>query len=260
MVTNILFVGDVVGRPGRRAVLSRLPDLIVERAVDFVIVNGENAADGVGITPRIVASLAEVGVDVITTGNHIWARREICRLLEISERIIRPANYPDETPGRPLTVRTARNGEAVAVINVCGGLFMDCGRSPFTLIDDLVEKAAASAPHIVVDLHAEATSEKMAMGHHLAGRVTAVLGTHTHVQTADQTILESATAYITDVGMSGPLDSVIGMSKDVVLHNHFSGQSRPPEVADGPVRLDYVVVGSEGGRAVSIERVQEKLR
>lgn len=260
MDTTILFIGDVLGRPGIAALRSRLPSLIDERHADFVIANAENAADGAGITPKIAAKLLAAGVDIITTGNHVWRRPEVHTLLSENPCVLRPANFPEDRPGRGWAERRARNGESVAVINVCGSLFMNCGGSPFSIIDALVAGVSGLARHVIVDMHAEATSEKAAMGHHLAGRVTAVLGTHTHVQTADQALLPGGTAYITDVGMTGPLDSVIGFSKDAVLHQFLTGEPQAFPVGDGAVRLDYVIVTSRDGKAVSIERVEERLQ
>ena len=201
---NILFVGDVFGQPGREALLRWLPGYRDERAVDFVIANGENAANGAGITSKIALKLLHAGVDVLTTGNHVWRQKEVYSFLATDERIVRPANYPAGAPGRGLTVRPAADGSEVAVINLAGELFMNTGMSPFRIVDRLVDEAEELADAIVVDLHAEATSEKVAMGHYLDGRVTAVLGTHTHVQTSDARVLPGGTAYMTDVGMTGP--------------------------------------------------------
>ncbi len=257
---NILFVGDVFGRPGREALLERLPGLLEERRIDLVIANAENAASGAGITSKIARQLLDGGVDVLTTGNHVWRQREVYDFLSREERIVRPANYPAGAPGRGLTVATTRAGERVAVVNLSGGLFMDTGVGPFRIIDQLVDDARARADYVVVDLHAEATSEKVAMGHHLDGRVTAVIGTHTHVQTADERVLPGGTAYITDVGMTGPRDSVIGVRTDVILRRFLTEMPQQFVVADAPVRLDYVVVvGAPNGLAVRIERCEETL-
>lgn len=255
---RILFVGDVFGRPGREALLGRLPALIDEQSLDVVIVNGENAARGAGITSKIARQLLDEGVDVITTGNHVWRQREVYEFLSAEERIVRPANYPSGTPGRGLTAVIARRGERVAVVNLSGALFMESGISPFRIVDGLVDDARRAAEVVVVDLHAEATSEKVAMGHHLDGRVTAVIGTHTHVQTADERVLPNGTAYITDVGMTGPRDSVIGVRTDVILKRFLTEMPQQFVVADGPVRLDYVIVTATAeGLAESIERHEE---
>jgi 2',3'-cyclic-nucleotide 2'-phosphodiesterase len=254
----ILFIGDVFGRPGRDALVDWLPAFRRDRAIDFVVANGENAANGAGITSKIALKLLGAGVDVITTGNHVWRQREVYAFLRESDRIVRPANYPTGSPGRSLTVVTSRGGEAVAVINLSGALFMEAGVSPFRIIDGLVEQARAQAELVVVDFHAEATSEKVALGQYLDGRVTAVIGTHTHVQTADERVLPGGTAYITDVGMTGPRDSVIGVSSEVILRRFLTEMPQQFIVAGGPVRLDYVVVSTAaGGRATEIQRHEE---
>ena len=250
---RLLFVGDIFGRPGREALLRWLPGFVDEREVDFVVANGENAANGAGITSKIAERLLAGGVDVITTGNHVWRQKEVFTFLNTDERIVRPANYPPGAPGRGLTVRPTADGEEVAVINLAGELFLNSGLSPFRIVDRLVEEAQQLADTILVDLHAEATSEKVAMGHYLDGRVTAVVGTHTHVQTSDARVLPGGTAYITDVGMTGPRDSVIGVRTDVILRRFTTELPQQFEVAEGPVRLDAVVVDAEGGRATAIE-------
>jgi metallophosphoesterase (TIGR00282 family) len=232
-----------------------LPGFAEDNAVDFVIANGENAANGAGITSKIAERLLAGGVDVITTGNHVWRQKEVFTFLATDERIVRPANYPVGAPGRGLTVRPAADGSEVAVINLAGELFLNTGLSPFRIVDRLVEEAQQLAETIVVDLHAEATSEKVAMGHYLDGRVTAVLGTHTHVQTSDARVLPGGTAYMTDVGMTGPRDSVIGVRTDVILRRFTTELPQQFEVADGPVRLDAVLIAADGGRATAIEAV-----
>jgi len=250
---NILFVGDVFGQPGREALLRWLPGFREARAVDFVIANGENVANGAGITSKLALKLLGGGVDVLTTGNHVWRQKEVYSFLTTDERIVRPANYPAGAPGRGVTVRPAADGSEVAVINLSGELFMNTGMSPFRIVDRLVEEAEELADAIVVDLHAEATSEKVAMGHYLDGRVTAVLGTHTHVQTSDARVLPGGTAYMTDVGMTGPLESVIGVRTDIIVKRFLTELPAQFEVADGPVRLDAALITAEGGRASSIE-------
>jgi metallophosphoesterase (TIGR00282 family) len=250
---RILFVGDVFGKPGREALLRWLPDFVDERGVDFVIAKGENVANGAGITSKIAERMLAGGVDVITTGNHVWRQKEVFAFLASDERIVRPANYPAGAPGRGLTVRPAADGAEVAVINLAGELYLSSGMSPFRVVDRLVDEAQQLADTIVVDLHAEATSEKVAMGHYLDGRVTAVLGTHTHVQTSDARVLPGGTAYMTDVGMTGPRDSVIGVSIDVILRRFTTELPQQFEVAEGPVRLDAAVIDCEGGRASEIE-------
>ena len=254
---NILFVGDVFGQPGRDALLRRLPALVQENAVGFVIVNGENAANGAGITSKIATRLLNGGVDVITTGNHVWRQREVFTFLASSDRIVRPANYPPSSPGRAVTVRAAADGTDVAVVNLMGSLYIGAGVSPFRIVDELVTQAGELADTVVVDFHAEATSEKVAMGHYLDGKVAAVVGTHTHVQTADARVLPKGTAYITDVGMTGPVDSVIGVKTEIILRRFLTEMPMPFEVADGQVRINAVVIEVRGGRAVAIERLEE---
>jgi len=253
---NILFVGDVFGQPGREALLRWLPDFRKERAVDFVIANGENVANGAGITSKLALKLLGGGVDVLTTGNHVWRQKEVYSFLATDERIVRPANYPAGAPGRGLTVRPAADGSELAVINLAGELFMNTGMSPFRIVDRLVEEAAELADAIVVDLHAEATSEKVAMGHYLDGRVTAVVGTHTHVQTSDARVLPGGTAYITDVGMTGPLESVIGVRTDIIVQRFLTEMPQRFEVGEGPVRLNAVLINAEGGAATAIEALE----
>ena len=249
---RILFVGDVFGQPGRDALLKWLPGYRAEHGVGFVIVNAENAANGAGITSKIALKLLGGGVDVLTTGNHVWRQKEVFSFLSADDRIVRPANYPEGAPGRGLTVRPAADGSPVAVINLAGELFMNTGLSPFRVVDALVDEARRRAGTVVVDLHAEATSEKVAMGHHLDGRVTAVLGTHTHVQTSDARVLPGGTAYMTDVGMTGPLESVIGVRTDIIVRRFLTELPAQFEVGDGPVRLDAALIEAEGGRALSI--------
>jgi 2',3'-cyclic-nucleotide 2'-phosphodiesterase len=255
---NILFLGDVFGQPGRDAVIRELPELIDDTAADFVIANGENIANGAGITSKLAQKLLTAGVDIITTGNHVWRQREVYPFLDSSARIVRPANFPPSSPGRGLTVRVAAGGDEVAVINLMGQVFMGAGISPFRIVDALVDEAQTLAETIVVDLHAEATSEKIAMAQYLDGRVTAVIGTHTHVQTADERVSAKGTAAITDVGMCGPRDSVIGVRSEIILRRFLTELPAQFEVADGDVRLDAVVVTAEGGRATAIERLERR--
>ncbi len=250
---RILFIGDVFGRPGRDALVAWLPGFREERDVDFVVANGENAANGAGITSKIALRLLAGGVDVLTTGNHVWRQKEVYGFLASDERIVRPANYPSGAPGRGLTARPARDGSRIAVLNLAGELYMNTGLSPFRLVDRLGEEAAGMAETIVVDIHAEATSEKVAMGHYLDGRVTAVLGTHTHVQTSDARVLPGGTAYLTDVGMTGPLESVIGVRTEIIVQRFLTELPQQFEVADGPVRIDAALIESEAGRARHIE-------
>jgi metallophosphoesterase (TIGR00282 family) len=254
---RILFVADVFGVPGRRIVEQRLPGLRAELAVDFCVVNGENAADGAGITPRIADKLLASGADVITLGNHVWRRPEIGPYLDVSDRVIRPANLTAAAPGRGWTSAAAADGSEVAVINLLGALFINPPVGPFEVVDELVEAARAVTPVVVVDFHAEATSEKVALPRWLDGRVSAVIGTHTHVQTNDARVLPGGTAAITDAGMTGPHDSVIGVQADLAIARMRTAMPVRFRPAEGGVRLEGVLVecGSDG-RATSCEAVR----
>lgn len=253
---NLLFIGDVFGQPGRDALLGWLPTFRDEHDVHFVIANGENVANGAGITSKLALRLLAGGVDVITTGNHVYRQKEVYGFLTADERIVRPANYPAGSPGRGLTVGTAADGTAVAVINLAGFLFMNVGLSPFRIVDRLVDEARRVADVVIVDLHAEATSEKVAMGHYLDGRVAALVGTHTHVQTSDARVLPGGTAYITDVGMTGALDSVIGVRTDLIIQRFLTELPAQFEVADGPVRLNAALIRIEGSFATRIDPIE----
>ena len=256
-----LFVGDVVGRPGRDAVELLVPKLRTELELDFCIVNGENVADGVGITPRLADRLLAAGADAITLGNHTWRRLEIAPYLAGSDRVVRPANFAADAPGRGLAVVAGTNGTKVAVINILGSLFLEPARSMWELIDALVDEARAATPTVFVDVHAEATSEKVALASHLDGRVTAVLGTHTHVQTSDARVLPHGTAALTDVGMTGPHDSVIGVKAELAIRRMRTGMPVRFETADGGVQLEGAVVTSdpETGKASAIETIRVPL-
>jgi 2',3'-cyclic-nucleotide 2'-phosphodiesterase len=254
---RILFLGDVVGRPGRDALEARLPALRAALRADVCVVNGENAADGAGITPRLAQRILAAGADAITLGNHTWRRPEIGAMLQADERIVRPANFSASAPGRGLTVVHSEAGD-VAVLNVMGSLYLEPATSMWELVDDLVEKARRSTPIVLVDVHAEATSEKVALASWLDGRVTAVLGTHTHVQTADARILPKGTAAITDVGMTGPHDSVIGVRTELATHRMRTGMPVRFETAGGGVRIEGALVTCDPktGRATAIEPVR----
>jgi len=254
---RIFFVGDVVGRPGRRAVEERLPGLREELGADLVVLNGENVADGVGITPKLAGRLLEAGTDLITLGNHTWRRIEIAEYLRDADRVVRPANLSEEAPGRGLAFAPAADGTEVAVINVLGSLFLEPARSMWELVDGLVDEARARTPVVLVDVHAEATSEKVALATWLDGRVTAVVGTHTHVQTSDARVLPGGTAAITDAGMTGPHDSVIGVKANLAIHRMRTGMPVRFEVAEGGVRIEGAVVDcGADGRATAIEPVR----
>lgn len=252
---RILFLGDIVGKPGRIAVQQGLPSLQDTYQPLFTVVNGENSAGGVGITPEIAEELYKAGADAITLGNHAFNKRDIAPYLETKKPIVRPANMPPGTPGRGLTSVT-KDGIELAVMNLCGRVYLDTYDDPFRELDRLL--ASIQTPHRFLDFHAEATSEKIAIGYHAEGRMTAVVGTHTHVQTADEKVLAGGTAYITDVGMCGPVNSVLGMHREVILKRFMTTLPQRFEVANEPGVICGVVIGVERntGRAVSIERVQ----
>lgn len=254
---RILFLGDVVGEPGRKAVSALLPVLKDELQVDFIVVNGENAAGGRGITPKIAISLMRAGAAVITTGDHIWDQKEIVPFLSEEPRVLRPANYPAGTPGQGWIVLEAKKCKA-AVINLQGRVFMQpVLDNPFPFITECVEAIRRETPVILLDFHAEATSEKVAMGWHLDGKVSAVIGTHTHVPTADERILPGGTAYLSDAGMCGPVDSVIGSQIEPVLEKFHTMMPQRFGVGRGAVRVNgaLVTLDPTSGRALSIERV-----
>jgi metallophosphoesterase (TIGR00282 family) len=258
---NILFVADVFGVPGRRAVEERLPALREEHAIDFCVVNGENAADGAGITPRLAERLLAAGADAITLGNHVWRRSEIGPYLADSERVIRPANVASGSPGRGLVILHAADERPVAVVNLLGQLFLNTPVGPFEIVDDLVDAARRSAQIVLVDFHAEATSEKVALARWLDGRVTAVIGTHTHIQTNDARVLPGGTAAITDAGMTGPHDSVIGVEADLAIRRMRTGMPVRFRPAEGDVRLEGVLVACDRdtGKASRCEAVRVPL-
>jgi len=253
---NLLFIGDLVGRPGRDLVRAGLSPLVARHDVELVIVNGENVAGGNGITREIGDALLAQGVDVITSGNHIWDKREALDYIAVEPRLIRPANYP-EAPGRGSYLARTGDGRPVGVVNVMGRVHMASLENPFRTVDREVAALAERTRVILVDFHAEATSEKIAMGWFLDGRVTAVIGTHTHVQTADERVLPGGTAYLTDVGMSGPHDGVIGVDKSPVLQRFLTGMPVRFETAAGDPRLHAVVVAADPatGRATAITRL-----
>jgi 2',3'-cyclic-nucleotide 2'-phosphodiesterase len=254
---RILFIADAFATPGRRVIEQHVPKLRAERDIGFVVANGENLADGAGITSRLARRLHGAGVDVITLGNHAFRQREVYPHLGIDARIVRPANYPSTAPGKGWCVGEAADGTPVAVINLLGKLFLDPAVSPFAVAEDIVHEARREAALVLVDFHAEATSEKVAMGRLLDGQVTAVIGTHTHVQTSDAHVLSGGTAYITDAGMTGPHDSVIGVRTDLILRRFTTQMPVRFEPADGGVRLEGVVIECDGdGRASSIEAIR----
>src|SRR2546422_6776345 len=257
---KVLMVGDIFGEPGRAALARLLPRLREEHAIDFCVVNCENAAGGFGITGPMAKQMLEQGADVLTSGNHIWDKKEIIEYIGKENLLLRPANFPVGTPGvGHVTVKAGPH--KVAVLNLMGRVFMlpiDC---PFQKADELVPELRKDTPIIIVDMHAEATSESQAMGWHLDGRVSAVVGTHRHVQTADERLLPQGTAYITDLGMTGPTDSVIGVDKDIALDRFISQMPNRFEPAKGPVALHgaLIKVDAETGRGLSIERMRVPL-
>jgi metallophosphoesterase (TIGR00282 family) len=250
----------VNGTPGVRAVERLLPGVREELGVDFCAVNGENAADGLGITPQIAEKILASGADVITLGNHTWRRKEVIPYLAEADRVIRPANLSKHTPGRGLTIADAANGTKVAVINLLGQLFLAPAAGPWEVIDDLVAEARRTTPVILVDFHGEATSEKVGMAAYLDGQVTAVLGTHTHIQTNDARVLPGGTAAITDAGMTGPHDSVIGVITEIAVEQMRTGIPIRFRTAAGGVRLEGVLVAcGDDGRATGCELVRVEL-
>lgn len=256
---KILCVGDIVGRPGRRAARELMPKVIDEHMVDFVVVNGENAAGGFGMTPAIVDEIYEMGAHVISGGNHTWDKSEVFEVLDHDPTVLRPDNYPEGNPGHGTCIAETAAGIKVGVINLEGRVFMnDVTSDPFRRADALIEQLSKKTHILVLDFHAEATSEKVAMGWYVDGRVSMMVGTHTHIQTADEKVLPEGTAYITDIGMCGPDDSVIGIKKDVALKRFLTGRSVRLETAKKkPVfRAVLADVDEKTGKAASIRRFQ----
>ena len=251
---KILCIGDVVGRPGREALHRFLPALVRDRGIDLVVANGENAAGGAGITPETARDIHKAGVDIITTGNHIWKFREIVPYLDADKRILRPLNFPDGTPGRGVLMH-----KNVVVVNLIGRVFMEPVDNPFVAVDEALRKVEARI--VIVDMHCEATSEKRAMGHFLDGRASIVFGTHTHVPTADEEVLSAGTAYVTDVGMTGPYDSVIGVAKPNIIERFLTNRPVAYTVAEADVRMYGLLVDVDDatGRASSVERLTQRI-
>ena len=258
---KILFIGDIVGKPGRLAIRELLPLIVEDYRIEFVIANCENAAAGFGVTRDVVEELYQNRIDVLTSGNHIWDKKEVLEFVEDYETLLRPANYPEGTSGFGSVVMPCASGIHVGVINLAGRVFMRPLDCPFRSAEKEIERLRKKTRIIIVDMHAEATSEKQALGWFLDGRVSAVLGTHTHVQTADEKILPNGTAYITDLGMTGPFDSIIGTRKDAVLERFLIQMPNKFDVAKGDIRLQGVVleVDTASGKALSIERLSVKL-
>jgi metallophosphoesterase (TIGR00282 family) len=253
---NILFIGDIFASPGRSIVADRLHYIVSTEHIDLAIANAENSAGGFGITPLIAEELFKMGLDVLTSGNHIWDKREIYEYLDRSSRLLRPANYVEELPGRGVTVVKARNGVQCAVMNLQGRAHMPSTDCPFRKADKLLSELDPALKVRFVDFHAELTSEKVAMGWHLNGRVSAMIGTHTHIPTADTRILSGGTAYQTDCGMTGPYNSVIGVEKEIILRRFLTTVSSRMEAARGGVELHAVIVDvdEQTGKANSIRR------
>ena len=258
---KILLIGDIVGRPGRVIIERSLVALREERQIDLVIANCENAAGGAGITPSVADDLFRAGVDVLTSGNHVWRKKEAFELLKLDHRVIRPANYPDGAPGSGSTIVETLSGQKVGVLNVMGRVFMEALDCPFRTAERELARLTLVTPVIIVDMHAEATSEKVAMGWFLDGKVSCVFGTHTHIPTADERILPKGTAFITDVGMTGPYDSVIGRRVDQILERFLHQLPMRSEVADGNIQLRGLIVDidSKTGKASAVERITTTL-
>jgi metallophosphoesterase (TIGR00282 family) len=253
-----IIIGDVVGKPGRRILCSSLKKLKEQHEAEFVVANVENAAEGAGVVPRIADEILAAGVDVMTSGNHIYDKKDVIGYIEKEPRLLRPANYAPDAPGRGMWIGSSAAGTPIAVINVQGRVFMPLTDCPFRTSDRLISEIAGRASVVIVDHHAEATSEKQAMGRYLDGRASAVVGTHTHVQTADERILPQGTAYITDLGMTGPYDSIIGVESDLVITRFVRGMPARFETATNGAKLCGVVVeiDERTGRALAIERIQ----
>jgi len=257
MSVRILFIGDIVGSPGRSAISRELHRLVDRHAADIVIANGENAAGGFGITPDTANELYRQGITLLTSGNHIWDKKDNSGYLDREERLIRPLNYPPGTPGRGSAVIETPAGVKIGVLNLEGRVYMKNLDCPFRVADAELEQLRRETPIILVDIHAEATSEKSALGWYLDGRVSAVVGTHTHVQTADERILPNGTAYISDVGMTGSFDSVIGIDKHQAIQRFLTQQPVKFDIPKKDLRINAVVIGVDtvSGKAISIERV-----
>ncbi|MGD0278450.1 MAG: TIGR00282 family metallophosphoesterase [Smithella sp.] len=259
---KILFIGDIVGSPGRMAIAELLPPLISKKKIDFVIANCENVAAGFGVTRKLVEELYKCHIDVLTSGNHIWNKKEVLEFIGDFERLLRPANYPTATPGSGTVLIPLSTGEYVGVLNLAGRIFMQPIDCPFVAAKNKIAELRKKTNIIIVDIHAEATSEKKALGWYLDGEVSAVLGTHTHVQTADEQILPQGTAYISDAGMTGPFDSVIGIKKEAIIERFLTQMPNRFEVARDDIRMQGVImnIDSATGKANSIERISIKLK
>lgn len=254
---RILFIGDIVGKPGREAIRAFLPNLEKEYSFDLIIANAENASGGRGLTKEVAQELYDSGIDFLTMGNHVWDQRDILKFIDDENRLIRPANYPKGAPGKGFGY-VKKNGIKTGIINLSGRIFLPPLENPFSTVMQIVNSIAVETSVILIDFHAEATSEKVALGWFLNGKVSAVLGTHTHIQTADARILDQGTAYITDVGMTGPRDSVLGVKKEIIINSFITQMPSKFEVASGPVQLNAVIVeiDEKTGKAMQIIPVQ----
>jgi metallophosphoesterase (TIGR00282 family) len=254
---RILFIGDIFGKPGREIARRAVPALVAHRDIDFVIANVENAAAGFGVTGDLAETILGYGVDVMTSGNHIWDKKEVLEYIPREHRLLRPANFPAGVPGRGSYLGRTRTGEPVGVVNIMGRIFMPPLDDPFAVVLREIEALRAKTRIIIVDFHAEATSEKVAMAWHLDGRATAVIGTHTHVQTADERVLPKGTACITDAGMTGPEESIIGVTVEAALARFLNGMPAKFEPASGAARVNGLIVTADPatGRATAIERI-----
>jgi metallophosphoesterase (TIGR00282 family) len=258
---KILFIGDIVGKAGRCAIEKLVPALLNTNSIDICIANGENAAGGKGITRKISNQLFSYGIDIITSGNHIWSNKDILSALDTDGRILRPANYPDGVKGIGSTTFKSKKGYIIGIINLMGRIFMKPLDCPFKTAEKEIKKLKNKTTVNIIDFHAEATSEKIALGRYLDGKIAAVVGTHTHIQTADEKILPNGTAYITDVGMTGPHDSIIGAKKDAVFQRFLTQVPVKIEAASEDIQLNGVIIEADydSGKALSIKRVSKKL-
>lgn len=258
---KILFIGDIVGKPGRRAVRELLPGLVNGHGIDLVIANCENAAAGFGVTRDIIEELYASHIDILTSGNHVWDKKEALEFIADYETLLRPANYPETVPGRGSVLYPTPGGDHVGVLNLAGRVFMQPLDCPFVRADEEIARLRAQTKVVIVDIHAEATSEKKALGWYLDGQVSAVLGTHTHVQTADDEILPGGTAYLSDAGMTGPFDSVIGIRKETIIERFLTQIPNRFDVAKHDVRLQGALldIDPESGKARAIERISVRL-
>ena len=259
---KILFIGDIIGSPGRMALRELLPDFISRKKIDFVIANCENSAAGFGVTQKVVDELYKYRIDVLTSGNHIWNKREVLDFIGNYKTLLRPANYPSTTPGAGSVLVPLKTGEYIGVLNLAGRIFMQPIDCPFVTAKNEIDKLREKTKIIIVDMHAEATSEKKALGWYLDGVVSAVLGTHTHVQTADEEILPQGTAYISDVGMTGPFDSVIGITKEAIIDRFLTQMPNKFDLAKNDIRMQGVIldIDADNGKAKAIDRISVKLK